>query len=93
MDTFIGMTAATMGRWDEAQRRFDSVLRLSRANLPRIFPVQIRLTYARMFLARNEAGDRERAKEQLTKVISIAEEVGAGGWADLARSTLATAGA
>ena len=77
--TRLGMLAATMERWDEAEGHFDSARNLCRALGAPTFTALNLSEHARMLLARGRPGDGERAAVLLTEAEGICRERGIEG--------------
>lgn len=60
---YLGMLAATMERWDDAELQFEEALAMNEQMGARPWLAHTRHDYAGMLLARGGAGDRERALE------------------------------
>jgi DNA-binding SARP family transcriptional activator/tetratricopeptide (TPR) repeat protein len=83
---YLGMLAATMKRWVEAERHFEDALAMNARMGARPWLAHTRFDYASMLLARDAPGDRERAGGLLGEAISIYEELGMDVWAERARA-------
>ena len=82
----LGILAATMSEWDVAGRHFDDALAMNADMDAHPWLASTRYDYARMLVARNSAGDRERARELVTGARAFAAELGMNGLsASLAR--------
>ena len=62
---YLGMLAGTMGRWDEAIALFEESLVGCDALASAPWRARTQLAFARMWLARNAAGDQDRARDLL----------------------------
>jgi tetratricopeptide (TPR) repeat protein len=71
-DRPLGMLAATMGRWDEAETHFQAALDLNGRLGARPWIARSELGYAQMLLARREPGDAEQARELLQRALHTA---------------------
>ena len=76
---FLGILAATMSSWEEAVAHFEHALLIDEKNGVRTFVGHTQQEYGAMLLARDFAGDRERAYEMLDQAIATAEELGMKG--------------
>jgi predicted ATPase/DNA-binding SARP family transcriptional activator len=84
-DRYLGMLAATLGRYDEAAARFEAALALEEAGLrSRTLATRTRLWYGRMLVA----CDDERAHEVLRTALADAEHLGMAGIAREVRALL-----
>jgi DNA-binding SARP family transcriptional activator/tetratricopeptide (TPR) repeat protein len=74
----LGSLAATMSHWDAASGHFEDALRANRAMGALPWLAHTHHDYARMLLARDEPGDRDRADELLAAADALATELGMG---------------
>jgi hypothetical protein len=72
----LGMLAAAMKRWPDAERHFEAGLAMNARQRARPWLAHTQHQYAAMLLARNGAGDRERAIALLDEALAAAEEIG-----------------
>jgi tetratricopeptide (TPR) repeat protein len=72
----LGALAATLGRFDDAERHFEDAIAMNRKLRAPTWVAEAQLGYARMLLARESPGDRERAVELLTPALATARECG-----------------
>ncbi len=72
----LGMLAATMLRFTDAQRHFEAALEMNVRQGARPWVAHTQHRYASMLLARNAPGDRERALGLLDEAIALAREIG-----------------
>ena len=72
----LGLLAATMSRWDQAERHFENALQMHTRMGARPWLAQTRHDYADMLLRRDAKGDREKALVLLTKALDTAQELG-----------------
>ena len=76
MGRFTAMLAATMERWDDAERHFEAALEMNiRMDAVRA-TVWTQCNFAQMLLARDAPGDRQKALGLLTKAIDTAQPLG-----------------
>jgi DNA-binding CsgD family transcriptional regulator len=68
----LGMLAATMRRWDDAQRHFEFALAFDARTGGRPWLAHSRLEFARLLLQRARGDDRERARELLAAALDEA---------------------
>lgn len=74
----LGLLATTLGRYDEADAHFaTAALAHERIEAP-TWLARTRLEWARMLLARCQAGNAERARELLRQALATAPELGLG---------------
>ena len=88
---FLGSLAATMKRWVEAERHFESALEMSRRQGTQPALAHSQYGYAAMLEQRSEAGDRERALVLLEDAQAISGELGMLAlkeWVDVLRERL-----
>jgi tetratricopeptide (TPR) repeat protein len=72
----LGLLATTMGRWEDAERHFEDALAANARMGARPWVAHTQLNYAKMLLARDSAGDRERALALLDEALDAAQEMG-----------------
>ena len=75
-DRYLGMLAATMSDWDQAEAHFEYALYLNRRMGAHTWTARTAYEYARMLLSRDAAGDRRRAGELLADAAASAERFG-----------------
>jgi class 3 adenylate cyclase len=75
----LGLLATTAGRLDDAERHFTDGLAMSVRMGDRPFTARTRFELARMLLARDAEGDRERALDLLAAALDSAQEIGMAG--------------
>lgn len=73
---YLGLLATTLARWEDAARHFADALAMSKRMGARPWAAHTQHDYARMLLARNQAGDQEKAMELLDLALSTAQELG-----------------
>ena len=73
---FLGLLAATRCRYVDAQAHFEQALQFDARMGARPFVARTQHQYARMLLARDGPGDREKALGLLTQALDIAKELG-----------------
>ena len=73
---FLGLLAATRCRYEDAQAHFEQALQFDARMGARPFVARTQHQYARMLLARDGPGDREKALTLLTQALDIAKELG-----------------
>ncbi len=72
----LGILAATMGRWVDAEAHFEAALRVHRRVGARPSLAHVCVDYAAMLLARDASGDRVRAVALLNEALELAQAVG-----------------
>jgi tetratricopeptide (TPR) repeat protein len=73
---YLGLLAATMGRWDDAIRHFEEALAINEALKAPPLVARTKYNYASMLLARNGAGDRARSRALADGVVETARRLG-----------------
>jgi tetratricopeptide (TPR) repeat protein len=73
---FLGLLAATMRKYEDAQARFEQALQFDAGMGARPFVARTQDQYARMLLARDGPGDRDKALGLLTQALGTARELG-----------------
>ena len=76
LSRYLGALAATLERWDEAERHFEEALAMNARMDARTWLAHTQHQYATMLLARNASGDRERAMELLETALLTTRELG-----------------
>jgi DNA-binding SARP family transcriptional activator len=79
----LGVLATVLGRFDDAERHFDTALEIERRMRARPWLAHAQHDYAAMLVAR---GDREHAAPLLREAVAIYEELGMSAWAARARA-------
>jgi tetratricopeptide (TPR) repeat protein len=72
----LGLLATLLGRHDEAERYFEKALEMNARIRARIWVAHTQHDYARMLVARDRPGDRERARVLAAQALATAREVG-----------------
>jgi class 3 adenylate cyclase len=75
VDRFLGISSATAGELDRAEREFESAISFCERMGDRPFVAQIRLDLARALLERGSSGDRERAMGLLDLCLDASQEM------------------
>lgn len=83
---YLGLLAATMSRWDDAERHFEDALRMNEERGIRPYAAYTRHAYAKMLVQRDGPGDREQALDLVDQALNAAEAMG---MAHLAEQALA----
>jgi DNA-binding SARP family transcriptional activator len=73
---YLGLLATTMSRWRDAERHFGSAIEMDRRTGGRPWLAHTQADYARMLLARGEAGDREQARELIAHARATYDRLG-----------------
>jgi class 3 adenylate cyclase len=73
---YLGMLATVLGRFDEAQARFEAAAQTQLRLGSPAWLARTRLEWARMLLTRRAPGDTERARELLGQALGSAREFG-----------------
>jgi tetratricopeptide (TPR) repeat protein len=90
---FLGLLAATMQRWKEAEGHFEAALAMCARMGAAPLLARTQVDCARMLLARDRAGDRARARELLAPALASARELGMRPLAEEAAAALREAAA
>jgi len=72
-DRLLGLLAATLQQWGEAQRHFETALETDQRSGGRPWLPRTRCDFAQMLLRRGDAGDREQALLQLDAALDEAQ--------------------
>ena len=72
----LGLLAAALHRWDEAERHFTDALAMNSKMGARPWVARTQFNYAQMLLARAEPGDREKARSLLQQAVGAARQMG-----------------
>jgi tetratricopeptide (TPR) repeat protein len=72
----LGGLAAMLSRYDEAERHFEHALAVNARIRARIWVAHTQHEYARMLIARDRPGDREKAASLAAQALATAREVG-----------------
>jgi uncharacterized protein HemY len=73
---YLGLLAATTGRWSESAQHFENALDANERMGVRPWLAHTRHDYARMLLARDGPGDREHAQDLLAAALATYRELG-----------------
>lgn len=73
---YLGALATTLGRWEEAVRHFEDALAMNTRMEAWPWLAHTQYQYAAMLLARDQAGDSEKARELLKAALATARELG-----------------
>jgi DNA-binding CsgD family transcriptional regulator/tetratricopeptide (TPR) repeat protein len=73
---YLGMLAATMTRWDEAQGHFEAALAMNARMGAKPWLAHTQHEYATMLLARNQSGDSQRAGTLLAEALATSRALG-----------------
>jgi len=72
----LGLLATVLSRYDEAERHFENAPEMNARIRARIWVAHTEHDYARMLVARDRPGDRERATVLAAQALATAREVG-----------------
>jgi tetratricopeptide (TPR) repeat protein len=72
----LGLLATLLSRYDEAERHFEAALEMNARIRARIWVAHTQHDYARMLVARDRPGDREKATALAAQALATAREVG-----------------
>jgi DNA-binding NarL/FixJ family response regulator len=75
-DHYLGLLAATLGRWEAAARHFDATLTLYAHNDAPVCAARAQQAYAEMLIARGAPGDEERAHSLLAQALATGHRLG-----------------
>jgi tetratricopeptide (TPR) repeat protein len=73
---YLGLLAAAMSRWQDAERHFEAAIEMDRRTGGRPWLAHAQEDYAGMLLARTEPGDRDRARELLESAWNTYDQLG-----------------
>jgi tetratricopeptide (TPR) repeat protein len=85
---YLGMLAAAMNRWDDAERHFARAVTVNEAMNARPWTALTQQDYARMLLARRRPGDCEHARMLLDAALTTFRELGMDGHTAAAEALL-----
>jgi DNA-binding SARP family transcriptional activator len=85
----LGVLAATMSRWEHAERHFEEALRMNTKLGTRPCIAHTQHDHGRMLMQRGESGDDERAARLLGAAASGYEELGMTTWQERAMADVA----
>ena len=72
----LGLLATLLGRYDDAERHFEKALEMNARIRARVWVAHTQHDYARMLVARDRPGDRERATALAAEALAAAREIG-----------------
>ncbi|MBI1884704.1 MAG: tetratricopeptide repeat protein [Chloroflexi bacterium] len=84
----LALLAATMRRWEDAERHFEDALRTNALLGDKPWLAHTRAQYARMLIARDGPGDRDKAFRLLTEAIAMYREIGMPKHVEMAEALL-----
>jgi predicted ATPase/class 3 adenylate cyclase len=76
VERYLGLLAATLGRYDDAVRHFEAAIDFDRRIGARPLLARAQVEYARTLLDRSAPGDRERALKLANQALGVAQELG-----------------
>jgi tetratricopeptide (TPR) repeat protein len=79
MDHYVGLLAATLGRFDEAAGHFAAAAAIHEGVGAPGWLARTRLEWARLLLTRRHPGDADTARDLLGQALATARELGLGG--------------
>jgi tetratricopeptide (TPR) repeat protein len=82
----LGMLAAAMERWDDAQRHFEDALATNERIGAQSWLAHTQENYAAMLLSRGASGDREKALKLLADALATYRSLGMETWAEAVAS-------
>ena len=82
---FLGLLAATLSRYDDAERHFEQALTMNTQIRTPLWIAHTQHDYAQMLLLRNRHDDRDKALDLLDHALAAAEATGLKALADKAR--------
>jgi tetratricopeptide (TPR) repeat protein len=88
----LGLLAATMSRWEEAERHFDRALEMNARMETPLWLTHTKHDYARMLMRRGDPRARARARELLQVARDDYESLGMTAWGEAASADLTTLG-
>ena len=77
---YLGLLATTTKRWDDAEQHFEAALAMNARMGARPWLAHTQHDFARMLLARDEPGDRERALTLIRTALQTYRELAMEGW-------------
>ena len=72
----LGLLAATMSRWQDAERHFVTAIEMDARTGARPWLAHAQANHARMLQARGDAGDRELARDLIAHACATCRELG-----------------
>jgi tetratricopeptide (TPR) repeat protein len=72
----LGLLATVLARYDDAERHFEAALQMNTRIRARVWVAHTQHDYARMLVARDRPGDREKATALAAQALATAREVG-----------------
>jgi DNA-binding SARP family transcriptional activator/tetratricopeptide (TPR) repeat protein len=85
---YLGLLAATIKRWAEAEKHFEDALTMNRRMSTLPWLAQTQEDYARMLLARGKADDRSHAEKLLDEALAAYRELGMESYAGSASADI-----
>jgi tetratricopeptide (TPR) repeat protein len=73
---YLGLLSASLSRWEEAERHFEDGLEMNERMGARPWVAHTQHDFARMLLARDLSGDRDKAELLLAKALATYGELG-----------------
>jgi hypothetical protein len=91
VDLWLARLTTLLGRYDDAERHFDSAVEMCERSRAPFYTARALLARAELCLARAGPGDRERARSDAQRSRDVAREFGLGGLEARADAMLASA--
>jgi tetratricopeptide (TPR) repeat protein len=85
----LALLAATMRRWEDAERHFEDAIRTNAQLGDKPWLAHTRAQYARMLIDRDGPGDRDKAFRLLTEAIAMYRKIGMPKHLEMAEAMLA----
>jgi len=90
VDFHLGLLAATLGRFDDASRLYESAAAMERAMGAAPFVARTRISYAELLLQKGDAPALRKARRLAEEALATSQELGMEPWTARARRVLAT---
>jgi DNA-binding CsgD family transcriptional regulator/tetratricopeptide (TPR) repeat protein len=90
---YLGMLAAVLERWDEAEAFFEQAIEFEQRMGARPFVARSRIAYAEMLARRGRDADQHHARQLLGSALSVCRELGMKPWEARASKLIAAVAA